>query len=301
MTYPSAVDYAAEDLLYEEYQQPFVDDRFGYFNEEPISEEITEYDQADDYQFEDVSYEPITYYQDYQESYESPQYQTYYEVRLYPLTFAPIAVIAISLLLGLISLGLIKPVEELIIPDNQPTETNTEPQPAPVLVGTGIAPLFTPAVQHWAPQISEWATEWNLDPNLVATVMQIESCGDPGAASVAGAMGLFQVMPFHFEPGEDGYDPQTNANRGLAYLHQALQARGGEPRLALAGYNGGITGAKRPENQWPSETQRYVRWGTGIYEDAVAGKQQSSHLEEWLARGGSGLCERASARLGLSQ
>jgi hypothetical protein len=161
-----------------------------------------------------------------------------------------------------------------------------------------IALLFTPEVQYWADDIAAWSQQTGIDPNLIATVMQIESCGDPRARSGAGAMGLFQVMPYHFQEGEDPYKPATNALRGLDYLRQALEARGGVVRLGFAGYNGGITGAKRPESAWPNETQRYVYWGTGIYEDAIKGKSSSDRLDEWLGRGGASLCKQAAQRLG---
>ena len=62
---------------------------------------------------------------------------------------------------------------------------------------TRIASFFTPEIQYWESNILAWAEEKGLDPNLVATVMQIESCGDPLAESPAGAIGLFQVMPYH--------------------------------------------------------------------------------------------------------
>lgn len=159
-----------------------------------------------------------------------------------------------------------------------------------------IAAIFAPEVRRWEDEIVAWSNEWGLDPNLVATVMQIESCGDPRAVSSAGAMGLFQVMPFHFSGGEDPYIPGTNAYRGLAYLRSALDARGGDVRLAFAGYNGGINGAKRPESTWPAETIRYVYWGTGIYADARQGKGQSERLDEWLGRGGASLCAQAASR-----
>ena len=162
-----------------------------------------------------------------------------------------------------------------------------------------IASLFTPEVQYWSANIVAWSEQTGLDPNLIATVMQIESCGDPQARSSAGAMGLFQVMPYHFENGEDPYKPAINARRGLDYLQRALEARNGEIRYGFAGYNGGITGAKRPESQWANETQRYVYWGTGIYEDALKGYAQSDRLNEWLGRGGTSLCNQASQRLGL--
>ncbi|MBI5959948.1 MAG: transglycosylase SLT domain-containing protein, partial [Chloroflexi bacterium] len=55
-----------------------------------------------------------------------------------------------------------------------------------------------PSVRHWKTQIHEWAAEYELNPNVVAIVIQIESCGDPSVISWAGATGLMQVMPFHF-------------------------------------------------------------------------------------------------------
>jgi hypothetical protein len=167
------------------------------------------------------------------------------------------------------------------------------------LGGGYIAPLFTPEVQYWSENIANWSKQTGIDPNLIATVMQIESCGDPRANSSAGAMGLFQVMPYHFRSGEDPYKPTTNALRGLDYLRRALEAQNGVVRFGFAGYNGGITGASRPESQWANETLRYVYWGTGIYEDAIQGKARSDRLDEWLGRGGSSLCNQAAQRLGI--
>jgi hypothetical protein len=163
-----------------------------------------------------------------------------------------------------------------------------------------LARLFTPEVRYWEREILAWAKANQLDPNLVATVMQIESCGDPKATSSAGASGLFQVMPFHFKTGENAYDPDTNAKRGLAYLARALDARSGDARLALASYNAGITGGGRPEDQWPAETKRYAYWGEGIYSDASDGKKRSERLDEWLNAGGASLCNQARKRLGIN-
>lgn len=162
----------------------------------------------------------------------------------------------------------------------------------------GISPIFRAEVQYWAESIVRWANAAGLDPNLAAAVMQIESCGDPQAKSSAGAAGLFQVMPYHFQRGENPYDPEINAARGLAYLARSLQAAGGNPRLALAGYNGGIGVIARPEILWAAETRRYVRYGAPIYEDARNGRDSSYALEEWYKRYGAGLCRRASRRLG---
>jgi hypothetical protein len=167
-------------------------------------------------------------------------------------------------------------------------------------IGTtpNLSPIFSPEIQHWGTQIVHWAAEYNIDPNLVATVMQIESCGNPDARSSAGAMGLFQVMPFHFYALDNPYNPDTNARRGLAYLKRSLVAAGGNPDLALAGYNGGISVISKSRNDWAAETQRYLYWGSGIYADASSGASESSRLSEWLSHGG-GMCKRARDKLGL--
>ncbi len=95
-----------------------------------------------------------------------------------------------------------------------------------------LSPVFTPEVQYWAPRILKWAQAADIDPNLVATVMQIESCGDPRALSRSGAIGLFQVMPYHFTASDDPYSPDTNALRGLDYLRRSL---GNSPWRAAPG------------------------------------------------------------------
>ncbi len=160
-----------------------------------------------------------------------------------------------------------------------------------------LAPLFTEEVRYWEPEIVRWAQTYDLDPNLVATVMQIESCGYVQARSRAGAMGLFQVMPYHFAEGEDPYDPETNARRGLAYLKRAWDETQGDVRRTLAAYNGGFKRLNEPEVFWPDETRRYVAWGMGIYQDAVAGKAESATLQSWLDQGGWWLCEKARLSL----
>jgi Transglycosylase SLT domain len=166
---------------------------------------------------------------------------------------------------------------------------------------SGLSPIFTPEIQYWGKDIVRWANAASVDPNLAAAVMQIESCGDPQALSRSGAIGLFQVMPFHFHRGENGYNPETNALRGLNYLSRSLEKGGGNPRLALAGYNGGIGVISRSEWAWPSETKRYVLYGAPIYEDARNGATSSAMLGEWYRKYGAGLCRQANRRLGISQ
>ncbi len=185
-------------------------------------------------------------------------------------------------------------------PAGAPVLSDMRNSPPAGISGPAPAPLFTPEVQYWAGSIRSWAAEADLDPNLVATVMQIESCGNPSAHSSAGAIGLFQVMPYHFYFVDNPYNPSVNAERGLAYLKRALDASGQVPRLALAGYNGGISVIGRGESTWAAETQRYVYWGSGIYMDAVKGLSESQRLQEWLAAGGASLCRTAGQVLGIT-
>jgi soluble lytic murein transglycosylase-like protein len=188
----------------------------------------------------------------------------------------PLVVIFISLILS--SFALKAPVQ-------------VQAQPISLTSTPGLASFFRPEIQYWADSIIEWSSASSLDPNLIAVVMQIESCGEPRARSRAGAMGLFQVMPFHFY--------KSDATRGLAYLAKSLEAANGDTRLALAGYNGGIGVITRAEWTWPAETKRYVYYGAPIYNDARQGLSQSPMLDEWYNKYGVNLCRQASERLGL--
>jgi hypothetical protein len=157
-----------------------------------------------------------------------------------------------------------------------------------------LSSVFTPDIQYWEPLIKAWAIMYQIDPNVIATVMQIESCGDPFVSSPAGAQGLFQVMPFHFAENEDMLDIQTNAKRGLDYLLGSLERADGHVGLALAGYNGGHGIIDRGWANWANETQRYYYWGARIYAEAISGMTTSPTLQEWLAANGQQLCDRAS-------
>src|SRR5271157_1709663 len=166
-------------------------------------------------------------------------------------------------------------------------------------VSNRLAPLFTPEVQYWRTSILRWSDASNLDPNLVATVMQIESCGDEFARSSAGAVGLFQVMPFHFVSTDNPFDPDTNALRGLMYLQYVFDAANHNVSWSLAAYNGGPSLIGLNEWMWPAETVRYVHWGSGIYADAVQMRLASPRLNEWLSSGGASLCREAHQQLDL--
>ncbi len=197
-------------------------------------------------------------------------------------TLIPLSVIFVSALLATLAMKANPIVDDL-----------------PPAASSGISPIFTAEIQYWAGDIARWAAASHLDPNLVATIMQIESCGDPRAKSSAGAMGLFQVMPFHFTATDNPFNPDTNAARGLAYLVRSLTTANGDTRLALAGYNGGIGVINRAEWTWSAQTKRYIQYGVPIYEDARSGLQSSNAVNEWYKKYGASLCRQAHQRLGL--
>ena len=136
-----------------------------------------------------------------------------------------------------------------------------------------------------------------LDPDLIATVMQIESCGHPYLQSEAGAIGLFQVMPFHFQPDEDPTDPEINARSGLTILAHGLRITHGQTDSALAIYNAGFGINLHDPSQWSLETQHYVTWGKGILADVASGNLQSTSMQTWLQAGGNDLCLKACLAL----
>ena len=164
-----------------------------------------------------------------------------------------------------------------------------------------ISSIFSPEVQQWKEPIGRWSQIYRIKPNLIATLMQIESCGNPSVVSEADKRGLFQVPAAGFQQGEDPLDPETNARHGLTAFAQILASANGDPGLSFAAYNGGQSIFETSPADWSSETQVYQYWGGGIYDEAEMGLSESPTLQEWLDKGGHDLCQRAAEALGLSQ
>lgn len=167
-----------------------------------------------------------------------------------------------------------------------------------------LSSIFTSSVRYWEPAIYGWAQDSNLNPNLVATIIQIESCGNPYVASSAGAQGLAQVMPLNFQDGDNQLDLNTNLRTGLSVFRDCLRWSAdtnfdgvleGNPDVgvALACYNGGPSVVALPQSQWYQESRDYYVWGTGIWTAASSGQPTSTTLDAWLQAGGSGLCTMA--------
>ncbi len=99
---------------------------------------------------------------------------------------------------------------------------------------------------------------YSLDRALVYSFMRQESAFNPKARSVAGAMGLMQLMPgtarlvtTKYAPetaGANPYDPAANISLGQAYLVTLLDNVDGNLVRTAAGYNGGPGNVMRWDN-----------------------------------------------------
>jgi soluble lytic murein transglycosylase len=102
---------------------------------------------------------------------------------------------------------------------------------------------------RYSNNVRVYARQDNLDPALLAAVIEAESKFNPGARSDAGAIGLMQLTPAtakgiaQYTGGNrfrvsDLLDPDINIRYGAWYLGH-LYAKYGNERLALAAYNAG--------------------------------------------------------------
>jgi soluble lytic murein transglycosylase-like protein len=85
------------------------------------------------------------------------------------------------------------------------------------------------------------AITYHVKPNLVYAMIAAESHGDPAAISRAGAEGLMQLMPgtSAMYGIANAFDPQSNVDGGVHYMHDLLQRYHGNVSYALAAYNAG--------------------------------------------------------------
>lgn len=114
-------------------------------------------------------------------------------------------------------------------------------------IEVGLSPYWPVAIQQWTPLIIKWASNYSIDPNLLAAIMLQESGGNSDIVSASGACGLMQVMArdttsgygvmFYSRPTcAELKDPDTNVGWATDYLVWLYQTSGNDWREALYRY-----------------------------------------------------------------
>lgn len=151
---------------------------------------------------------------------------------------------------------------------------------------------FRGMLAHWGPLIDEAGIDYRLPSAHIAGTMWAESNGNPNLTSKAGAVGLMQVMPFHFSEAERSkmFDPRTNIRKGASLLASARAGFRDLVQMASA-YNAG--GPQGPANgPWTNEAWLAAnrkpgltsRWGyasePGYIDRVVAANNTYLQLQE---------------------
>lgn len=137
------------------------------------------------------------------------------------------------------------------------------PTPVPKVTTSIDSYEAVPPWRAYDELIERAAERYDLDPDLIRSVMQTESAFNPAAVSRAGAMGLMQLMPELAEEFgiAEPFDPVQNVMGGARYLRQLLDMHDGNVRLAVASYNAGPGAVARYGGTVPpfEETREYVK------------------------------------------
>ena len=106
------------------------------------------------------------------------------------------------------------------------------------------------------------AKKYDVDPALVAAVIEQESRFKAGAKSPVGARGLMQLMPRtgKWMGARNLYDPEQNIDAGVKYIAYLDKRFNGDLKKIVAAYNGGEGNVKRYGGVPPfRETRTYVK------------------------------------------
>jgi soluble lytic murein transglycosylase-like protein len=152
--------------------------------------------------------------------------------------------------------------------------------PASQPAGDGSLAAYTSGVRRWEGKILQWEKQYGVDRHIIATIMQVESCGDDRARGPSGEYGLFQLMPIHFAPGETRQlDPDVNAATAMGFFTRMHQYTGYDVYQTFIGYNGGYAAVGKSFQYLPVHTQTYHTLTKGIYDDVKAGLNPSPTIQ----------------------
>jgi len=124
------------------------------------------------------------------------------------------------------------------------------------------APKMPLAQAPFGELIRKAAAKYEVDPDLVFSVVAAESNFNPKALSRRNAHGLMQLLPETAKRlgVKDIYDPAQNIDGGTRYLRDLLKLYDGDLALTLAAYNAGPGAVQRYGRIPPyNETIKYVR------------------------------------------
>lgn len=139
--------------------------------------------------------------------------------------------------------------------------------PKPVVAATTVdapAPPLVPerlSEADLAPLLTKAGSAFNVEADLLASVVRQESNGHTRAVSRTGAQGLMQLMPGTASDlgVADSFAPGDNIQGGTAYLNALLVRYNDNIALALAAYNAGPAAVDRYHGIPPyRETRLYV-------------------------------------------
>lgn len=128
---------------------------------------------------------------------------------------------------------------------------------------------FSPGRLNLDSIIEKAARRYEVDPDLVRSVIKAESNFNPQALSPQGAMGLMQLMPETAEElgVKNAYDPEENIMGGTKYLKLLLNRYDGKRDQALAAYNWGMGNLEKNQRSLPAETANYIARIDGYYKN----------------------------------
>lgn len=145
---------------------------------------------------------------------------------------------------------------------NAPTNARYQRQPGWTGTSSGWLAIPDGARGRYAEEISDAANRYGVNPDLVQSVIRVESAFNPSAVSRKGARGLMQLMPQTASSlgVRDSFNPGQNIDGGVRHLRNLIDRYGGNLPLALAAYNAGAQAVDwyRGIPPYP-ETQLYVR------------------------------------------
>ncbi len=176
-------------------------------------------------------------------------------------------------------------------------------------------PWAPDTVKHWHTQIEAMAKRYNVDPNVLAIIMTMES-GGYAKANSGEAQGLMQITPLTAKDIASKYlktpvksyniwDPNTNIEFGAAYLAKLRDIFGSYTQgptwdhtveLIAAGYNGGPGAAnslEKGEGLTDVQTVVYSRDAFNMWRERKA--KDSPTFDRWKERGGQTLLDQAKA------